>query len=163
MFNMEKYAVIKLASKQYLVREGDVIKVERQQKPLKIEVLFYSEGDTRIIGEPEVKDLSVKAIVLEEKLDKKVRVARFKSKSRYDKVRGHRQPISVIKIEKISKGKADKDEEVKKPVKEEVKPTVKSEVKKKSPGRPAKKADGVKKEVRKTVSKQTSKNLKGTK
>ena len=110
MFTMEKYAVIKFASKQFLVREGDVIELERQEKPLNIEVLFYSDGEKNIIGEPEVKGVSVKAVILEDKIGKKVRVARFKKKSRYERVRGHRQPISLVKIEKISSG--SKDEEV---------------------------------------------------
>jgi len=110
MSDMEKYAVIKLASKQYLVREGDVIELERQEKPLKIEVLFYSDGSKNTIGEPEVNGVSVKATVLEEKLGKKVRVARFYKKSRHNRVRGHRQPINIIKIEKIGAG--TKGEEV---------------------------------------------------
>lgn len=111
MFSMEKYAVIKLASKQYLVREGDVIELERQEKPLKIEVLFYADGDKRTIGEPEISGVTVKATVVEEKLGKKVRVARFKKKSRYERVRGHRQPISIVKIEKIGTGKEEEPKE----------------------------------------------------
>ena len=84
MFDMEKYAVIKLGSKQYLIHEGDVIELERQEKPLKIDILLYSDGSKAVIGDPEVKGVSVKASVLEEKLGKKVRVARFKKKSRYN-------------------------------------------------------------------------------
>lgn len=98
---MEKYAVIKLASKQYLVQEGDLIELERQPKPLKIEVLMFSEGGKVRIGEPDLDGVSVKAVVLAEKLSKKIRVARFKKKSGYEKVKGHRQPISIVKIEKI--------------------------------------------------------------
>lgn len=110
MFTMEKYAVIKLASKQYLVHEGDIIELERQQKPLNIDVIFYFDGQKAVVGEPTVSGLSVKASVLEEKLGKKVRVARFKKKSRYERVRGHRQPVSIVKIEKIGSGK-DVEEE----------------------------------------------------
>lgn len=106
---MEKYAVIKLASKQYLVHEGDVIELERQEKPLKVGVLFYCDGEKNFIGEPDLSDITVKAVVVEEKLGKKVRVARFKKKSRYERVRGHRQPISIIKIEKIGSGKEEKE------------------------------------------------------
>jgi len=101
---MEKYAVIKLASKQYLVQEGDLIELERQPKPLKIEVLMFSEGGKVRIGEPDLDGVSVKAVVLAEKLSKKIRVARFKKKSGYEKVKGHRQPISIVKIEKIIAG-----------------------------------------------------------
>ncbi|MBU0534931.1 MAG: 50S ribosomal protein L21 [Patescibacteria group bacterium] len=134
---MEKYAVIKFASKQFLVQEGDVIELERQKIPLKISVLMYRDGSKRLVGEPELKEVSVKAVVLEEKLGKKVRVARFKKKSGYEKVKGHRQPMSIIKIEKISigtekaeraaKAEAKKVEKTEKPVK---KPAAKKPVKK---------------------------------
>ncbi len=139
---MEKYVVIKFASKQFLVQEGDVIELERQKIPLKISVLMYSDSSKRLIGEPELKEVSVKAVVLEEKLGKKVRVARFKKKSGYEKVKGHRQPMSIIKIEKISIGtekaeraakvEAKKVEKTKIPVKKPVaKKPVKKMVKKK--------------------------------
>ena len=118
---MEKYAVIKFASKQFLVQEGDLIEVERQKTPLKISVLMYSDGSKRLIGEPELKEISVKASVLEEKLGKKIRVARFKKKSGYEKVKGHRQPISIIKIEKISTGGEKTEKEVKTELKKAVK------------------------------------------
>jgi len=91
-----------------------VIELERQEKPLKIDILLYSDGSKAVIGDPEVKGVSVKASVLEEKLGKKVRVARFKKKSRYKKVKGHRQPVSVIKIEKIFLGSEENSSEEKK-------------------------------------------------
>ncbi len=135
MFNMEKYAVIKLGSKQYLVHEGDEIELERQKSPLKIDVLLYADGSDVIIGDPYLSVVSVKTSVLEEKLGKKVRVARFKKKSRYDKVKGHRQPISVVKIDKISnseKKKEDKEETVKKDIKTSAKKVEKTNEKKKT-------------------------------
>ncbi|NMB91543.1 50S ribosomal protein L21 [candidate division WWE3 bacterium] len=103
---MQKYVVVKLGGKQYLVQEGDTIKLERQPKPLKLDVLLYSEDGVIEVGESELKSVSVKASIVEEKLDKKVRVARFKKKSRYERVRGHRQPISIVRIDKISRSVA---------------------------------------------------------
>jgi len=135
MFNMEKYAVIKLGSKQYLVHEGDEIELERQKSPLKVDVLLYADESDVIIGDPYLSVVSVKTSVLEEKLGKKVRVARFKKKSRYDKVKGHRQPISVVKIDKISnseKKKEDKEETVKKDIKTSAKKVEKTNEKKKT-------------------------------
>jgi len=132
---MEKYAVIKLGSKQYLVHEGDEIELERQKSPLKVDVLLYADESDVIIGDPYLSVVSVKTSVLEEKLGKKVRVARFKKKSRYDKVKGHRQPISVVKIDKISnseKKKEDKEETVKKDIKTSAKKVEKTNEKKKT-------------------------------
>jgi large subunit ribosomal protein L21 len=102
---MEKYVVIKLGGKQYLVQEGDTIKLERQPKPLKLDILLFSEGGVIEVGEPELDAVTVKASIVEEKLDKKIRVGRFKKKSRYERVRGHRQPITIVRIDKISHGK----------------------------------------------------------
>lgn len=135
MFNMEKYAVIKLGSKQYLVHEGDEIELERQKSPLKIDVLLYADESDVLIGNPYLSAVSVKTSVLEEKLGKKVRVARFKKKSRYDKVKGHRQPVSVVKIDKISnseKKEEDKEKTIKKDVKTSAKKVEKSNEKKKN-------------------------------
>ena len=168
MFNMEKYAVIKLGSKQYLVHEGDEIELERQKSPLKIDVLLYADESDVLIGNPYLSVVSVKTSVLEEKLGKKVRVARFKKKSRYDKVKGHRQPVSVVKIDKISnseKKEEDKEKTIKKDVKTSAKKVEKSNEKKKttvsstkaSSKIPSEKSRGEKKPARK---KSTGKNLK---
>lgn len=164
---MEKYAVIKLGSKQFLVQEGDVIELERQEKPLKIEILFYSDGQKTVIGEPEIKDISVKAEVVEEKFGKKVRVARFKKKSRYERVRGHRQPMSVVKIEKIGDGKSTKEEKETKTekvtekleVSEKKTSAKKVENKKNTTSEKPKKTTSAKKPAKKTA----DKKLKGTK
>lgn len=96
---MKKYAVIQLSGKQFLVNNGDVWEVERQPKSPKIDVLMYFDGKKYNIGEPTLKDTPVKVTNIEDKKAKKIRVARFKSKSRYRKVKGHRQPISVVKAE----------------------------------------------------------------
>ena len=168
MFNMEKYAVIKLGSKQYLVHEGDEIELERQKSPLKIDVLLYADESDVLIGNPYLSVVSVKTSVLEEKLGKKVRVARFKKKSRYDKVKGHRQPVSVVKIDKISnseKKEEDKEKTIKKDVKTSAKKVEKSNEKKKttvsstkvSSKVPSGNSRGEKKPARK---KSTGKNLK---
>jgi large subunit ribosomal protein L21 len=96
-----KYAVISFGGKQFKVSEGDTFKIERQKTPLKVDVLMYSEDDNVLVGVPTLAEVEVTAAVLEEKRDKKIRVGRFKSKSRYRRVKGHRQPISIVKIEKI--------------------------------------------------------------
>ncbi len=165
MFTMEKYAVIKFASKQFLVREGDVIELERQEKPLKIEVLFYSDGEKNIIGDPEIKGVSVKAVVLEDKIGKKVRVARFKKKSRYERVRGHRQPMSIVKIEKISTGSKDEeatDKKVEKSVEKNTK-VIEEKVSKKVVAVKKPVSEKAKKTVKKTTSTSKAKKLKGSK
>ena len=96
-----KYAIIELAGRQFTVKEGDTLEVTRQGE-LFCKTLFYkNEGDT-MIGTPYLEDILVDLEKVEDKKDDKVVVARFKSKSRYRRKRGHRQPISVVKVKSIN-------------------------------------------------------------
>lgn len=105
----EKMAVIRTGGKQYLVREGDVVKIEKLPESLikngKVEfkeVLMISSGEKVEIGRPLISAKSVSAEVVEEGRDKKVSVVHYKSKSRYFKRNGHRQPFVKVKITKIA-------------------------------------------------------------
>ena len=104
----EKLAVIRTGGKQYLVREGDVVKIEKLSaeaiKGGKVdfkEVLMVCEGEKVKIGRPLITGQKVSAEVLEEGRDKKISVVHYKSKSRYFKRNGHRQPFLKVKITKI--------------------------------------------------------------
>ena len=95
-----KYAIIKLGGKQFKVHEGDIFKIERQDG-LKLEVLAYSNGEGIILGTPTLSDVTVSASVIKEQLGPKVKINRFKAKSRYRRAKGHRQPLSIVKIDDI--------------------------------------------------------------
>lgn len=96
---MEKYAIIQIDGKQYKVKEGLEIRLNKQSE-LNIDVLLYSDGKTVELGNPFV-NVPVKAKIVGEERAPKILVGRFKSKSRYKKTKGHRQPLSVVKIESI--------------------------------------------------------------
>lgn len=101
-----KYAIVQLGGKQFKIQEGSTFEIERQTA-LKFDVLFYADGKDTKIGTPYLTDVEIAAEVLDEIRGAKIRVARFKSKSRYRKVKGHRQPLSVVKINGVSvKGSA---------------------------------------------------------
>ncbi len=100
------YAVIRLGGKQFKVQEGEKIELERQENA-KAEVLLFSDGDNVYLGKPILSDYEVLLKEVEQKRGKKVRVGRFKSKSRYRKIKGHRQPLSVFEVGKMGK-KSDK-------------------------------------------------------
>ena len=91
----EIFAVIKTGGKQYKVKVGDVLKVEK----------LATDGSEK---EKELKFddiLGGKVVVATRVLDgrfKKIRVLKFRAKKRYKKVSGHRQDFSQIKIEKIA-------------------------------------------------------------
>ena len=105
-----KLAVIKTGGKQYLVEEGQTIKIEKLPETARnakgevvfSEVLLISEGDKLSLGKPLVASAKVSAEVVEDGRDKKIDVIRFRSKSRYFKKRGHRQPFTKVKITKIA-------------------------------------------------------------
>ena len=148
---MDKYAIIQLAGRQLMVREGQVFEVT-QQKELKPEVLLFSDGDKVEIGSPYVSGVKVDAEILENKKDDKVVVARFKSKSRYRKKKGHRQPISVVKINYIGKGtkSTKKTEEPKKTT------TAKKTAEKKATTKTATKKKTTKATAKKTTAKKAT-------
>ncbi len=98
-------AVIKTGGKQYKVQVGDKIKIER------ITDKEYKAGDTikfdevllvdNEIGTPTVNK-NVEGKFVEEIKGDKVRIQKFKAKSNYDKVTGHRQRYFVVEITKIA-------------------------------------------------------------
>lgn len=101
-----KYAVIKANGKQFKVQEGDLIKLDKlkgkpKDKLTFDEVLLVIDKEKATIGQPLVKNHKVSAVIVEQKKDKKIRVARFKAKSKYRKVTGHRSSITLVKITKI--------------------------------------------------------------
>jgi large subunit ribosomal protein L21 len=111
-----KYAVVQISNRQYKVHEGDLVKVEFLKQEPSIDVLAYAINGKTHIDTEYLKDVTVEATVESSALSRKIRVGRFKSKARYDKTNGHRQPYTIIKISKI-KHAADK-EEVKESIKE---------------------------------------------
>ncbi len=101
-------ATIKTQGRQFTVTVGDVLKVNSfpdteagDSIDIK-EVLMIGEGvDTRF-GSPLIEGASVTAIILENKKDKKIIIFKKKRRQGYKKRRGHRQHVSVIKIESIN-------------------------------------------------------------
>ena len=100
-------ATIKTQGKQFAVSEGDILIVNRYPKTeagatIEIkEVLAAGEGDAFRVGTPLLSGASVTARVLENKRGKKVIVFKKKKRKGYERKRGHRQELSVIKIESI--------------------------------------------------------------
>ncbi len=104
---MSKYAVIQLQGKQYQVSEGDEFAVDRlsEEAASKFEVtdvLLVVDGDKRQIGQPLVEGAKVACEVVEHQKGDKIRVAKYKAKSKYRKVQGHRQLQSVVRVVKIA-------------------------------------------------------------
>jgi large subunit ribosomal protein L21 len=104
----DEFAVISTGGKQYQVKVGDSLKIEKikgeYKKGDKItfdKVLLVDNGEDTTIGTPYITGAKVEAILEEAGKNKKVEVMKYRAKSRYLKRRGHRQPYFKVKIEKI--------------------------------------------------------------
>lgn len=102
-----KQAVIKTGGKQYLVSEGDKIKVEKLAADAGktvafAEVLLTKTDKTLKLGAPFVAGAKVEAKVVGNGKTKKVFGAKVKAKKRYKKYFGHRQTYTEVEITKIS-------------------------------------------------------------
>lgn len=103
-----KLAVIQTGGKQYIVSEGDTLKIEKlatdSKKGDKITfdkvILLSDAGDVKI-GTPYLDKSRVEASILEIGKNEKIRVIKYKQKSRYFKKRGHRQPYLKVKISSV--------------------------------------------------------------
>lgn len=100
------YAVIQIAGKQYKVTEGETIVVNKidanQGETITItDVLLVGDDKDVTIGTPIVAKAEVKAEVIAQGKGAKIRVFKYKSKSRYRRTTGHRQQESTLKIVKI--------------------------------------------------------------
>lgn len=103
------YAVIKTGGKQYRVEKGETLAIEKL--PVKAgeeyrfeEVLLVSDKGKVTIGTPTVPKAAVVGKVLRQDKEKKIVVFKFKRRKNYSRTQGHRQPVSVVKIEEIKIG-----------------------------------------------------------
>jgi large subunit ribosomal protein L21 len=101
-------AIIETQGQQLIVHEGDIVFVNRYvgSKAGDVinldKVLLVGTGADAKVGAPYVNGAVVKAMLLENKRGKKVFVFKKKRRQGYERRRGHRQELSVIKIESIT-------------------------------------------------------------
>jgi large subunit ribosomal protein L21 len=100
------YAVIEFAGHQFKVEPGSEITVNRldaeQGNTVEVtDVLLIVKDGKFTIGTPYAKDAKVNLKVLEHTRSGKIPVRRFKSKSRYRRHKSHRQPLTVVRVEKV--------------------------------------------------------------
>ena len=99
--------VIQLGAKQYLIKEGDKVVAEKidlkDGETLTVqEVLLSYDGKKTTIGQPYLENASVELVMDGIKKGEKILVAKFKAKSRYRKVMGHRQLESHFTVKSIN-------------------------------------------------------------
>ena len=101
-------ATIITQGRQFTVKEGDILSVNRYPETqagdtVTIAPVIFSRGShTPKVGTPTIPGASVTAKILENKRGKKIVIFKMKRRKGYRRTRGHRQELSVIKIESIN-------------------------------------------------------------
>ena len=121
------FAVIQTGGKQYKVKAGEIIKIEKllDSKPeTKIEfkeVLAYGNDKTIELGEPTISGAKVEADLIKNSKNKTVLIFKKRRRKNSRRKNGHRQQFSLIRINKIfsKEGKVISEaEKIKKEIKE---------------------------------------------
>ena len=131
------YAVIQTGGKQYKVKSGEILKIEKlpDSKPKTTiefnEILAYGDDNTIEVGSPTVQGAKVEANLIKNSKNRTILI--FKKRRRHNSRRknGHRQEYSMIRIEKIfskdgkilseAQKKIANEKKIKKDIKEEKK------------------------------------------
>ena len=103
------FAVIKSGGKQYKVAKEDVIRVEKidAEEGMTVnlnEILMVGDENGQTIGAPLVDGAAVSATVLEQMRDRKIIVFKKQRRQNYRRRNGHRQHLTVLRIDDILTG-----------------------------------------------------------
>jgi large subunit ribosomal protein L21 len=94
-------AIFETGGKQYLVKTGDKIQVEKLDGAagdvLTFDKVLYADG---AVGKPLVAGSTVTGKVLKQGRGKKIEVLKYKAKSKYRRKIGHRQAFTEVEITK---------------------------------------------------------------
>ncbi len=97
------FAIIKTGGKQIKVQSGDEIYIEKLEveegKKVTFNEVLMIDGT---VGSPLIKGAAVVGTVVKQGKGKKLRVVRYHPKKNVNKVYGHRQPYTKVKIDTIS-------------------------------------------------------------
>jgi large subunit ribosomal protein L21 len=123
------YAIIQTGGKQYKVKSGEILKIERLENSkleTKIEfkeILAYGDDKTIEVGSPVVEGAKVEADLVENGKNRTILIFKKRRRQNSRRKNGHRQQYSLIRINKIF----SKDGKVLSEAEKMVKPTKKTE------------------------------------
>lgn len=101
-----KIAVIKTGGKQYKVKDKQIVKVEKLPGEVGDKVKFNTlmvasiDGKELNLGKPDLGQ-KVEGKIMEQGRNKKIKVVKYKRKTRYKRTIGHRQMFTKVEITKI--------------------------------------------------------------
>ena len=123
------YAVIQTGGKQYKVKSGEILKIEKlpnSKSDTKVEfkeILAYGDDKVIEVGAPTVQGAKVEANLIKNSKNRTVLIFKKRRRQNSRRKNGHRQQYSMIKINKIfsKDGKVlSEAEKISKPSKKEV-------------------------------------------
>jgi len=101
------YAIVEIAGKQYKIEKDQIISVDFLDKQenevfdINSVLLFADEGST-LVGKPYLENVKVQAQYLGDIKGDKVRGIKFKKRKNYERIIGHRQTYSQLKISELA-------------------------------------------------------------
>lgn len=99
-------AIIRTGGKQYLVSEGEKVKIEKIEgemgSTLSFEVLYVGDEKDAKVGTSVLEGAKVEGKILAQNRRDKVWGIKYKAKKRYKVKFGHRQPYTEVEITKVS-------------------------------------------------------------
>ena len=103
------YAVFTTGGKQYKVKEGETLRVEKIAgevgSPVSFDTgLMYSDGENVSVGQPVLENAAVSGHIVEQGTAKKIIVFKYKRRKRFRRKQGHRQQFTAVKIDSIVTG-----------------------------------------------------------
>jgi large subunit ribosomal protein L21 len=106
------FAVLKTGGKQYHVRAGDVLKIERLAadagETVQFNEVLMLGGDAPVVGAPRVDGAAVQAQVLDQiRGEKTIHFVKRRRKHGSQRTKGHRQYLTVVRITEILTSGAD--------------------------------------------------------
>ena len=103
------YAVIEVGAKQYTIKKGDIIDVEKQAvkegKDIALDKVLLVSKDKKVeVGQPYIKDAKVEVVVLKHIKGEKVISYKYRRRKASHWKKGHRQQLTRLKIKEIIYG-----------------------------------------------------------
>ena len=101
------YAIIQTGGKQYKVKSGEILKIEKlpgSKADAKIEfkeILAYGDNKTIEVGAPTVQGAKVEANIIKNSKNRTILIFKKRRRQNSRRKNGHRQEYSMIRINKI--------------------------------------------------------------
>ena len=100
------FAVLKTGGKQYRVKPGDVLRVEKlvaePGETVRFEEVLMLGGESPVVGAPRIEGAAVEAEVIDQiKADKVISFVKRRRKHSSQRTRGHRQKLTLVRITDI--------------------------------------------------------------